>query len=70
MTMTLETQSWKLDAEKFDFRTTESIKRQPVMNNVAHISKTFKIVVYILVEVSIHIINQKCHQTFVQGLIK
>ena len=38
------------------YRTTESIKRQPVMTYIAQISKTFR--------------NKKCHQTCDQGLIK
>ena len=55
-TMTLKTHSWKIDAEKFDIVKTESEKRQPVMTHVAQISKKF--------------MNQKCHQTCVQCLIK
>ena len=38
------------------YHSTESVKRQPVMTHEAQISKTF--------------INQKCHLTCVQGLIK
>ena len=54
-TMTLETQSCKLDAEQFE-SIRHSVKRQYVMTYVAHISKTF--------------MNQKYNQTCVQGLIK
>ena len=49
-TMTLETQSWKSDAQKFDI-VTEIVKRQPVMPHVTKIAKTF--------------MNKKCHQTSV-----
>ena len=46
----------KVRCQEFWYRTTESVKRQPVMTYVTQISKTF--------------MNEKCHQTCVQGLIK
>ena len=55
-TMTLETQLCKSDALKCDIIRRRAKKRQPVMTNVAQISKRF--------------MNQKCHQTCVQCLFK
>ena len=46
----------KVRRQEIRYRRTESVKRQPVMTYVAQISKMF--------------MNQKCHQTCVQCLIK